>query len=502
MKNAQELLSGLLGLIRPAAYYGHTANLLMWDKETGMPKGAGPDRDEILGFVATKATETFIDPRIGETIENILSRRDELHPNQLRLIERIDAIYGRAKAVPLDLVRKWNETTSRAQRYWTEARARSDFSIFLPHLEEVLKLLRERAQSFGYKDHPYNAIVPDYEPGVDVAELQRILLPLREPLSGFVSQLTSVTPPDNSCLTGAFPTAEQMRLSRAIIKQMGFDFNIGRMDGVAGHPMTIPTGPKDTRFTTRFSPENLYAGLFASIHEGGHCLYCQGMDPIFDWLYIETGISMAIHESQSRMWENIVGRGMPFWRFFFPQVQTLFAPSFDGVTIEDFWRAVNVVRPSLIRIHADEVTYNLHILLRFELELALLSGDLKPADLPEAWNEKMEEYLGIRPENDAEGCLQDVHWSRGYFGYFPTYTLGNLLAAQLWETITDEIPDIEDEISQGNLNVLLEWLRSKVHHWGMAYTLPQLAEEVTGLPLDSSVWMEYILNKYSEVYGL
>jgi carboxypeptidase Taq len=451
--------------------------------------------------MATKATEAFIDPRIGELIE-VLLQQEELGVYWRRLLGRLSISYQRAKAVPLDLVQEWNEAVSEAKRYWLEAKRKSDFSIFLPHLKRILDLLNLRAQAWGYEGHPYNAITQDFEPGMTVAEVERILLPLRDPLVEFVGRLRDSTPPDASCLTGDFPVADQERLSKAILQQVGFDFNAGRIDAIPGHPMTIWIGAKDTRITTRFSRSDLGGGLFASIHEGGHSIYNQGADPVFDRLYTDTGVvSMAIHESQSRMYENLIGRGMPFWRFFFPQLQMLFL-SFNQVTLDDFWGAINVVKPSLIRIHADEVTYLLHILLRFELELAMLNGDLQPDDLPEAWNEKMEKYLGIRPENDAVGCLQDVHWSQGYVGYFPSYALGNLLAAQLWEVMAREIPDLEERISRGDFTTLLQWLREKVHRWGYSYTLPELAQEVTGRPLDSSAWLGYITDKFGQIYHL
>jgi carboxypeptidase Taq len=502
MRTAGQLWLELLELIKQAAKYQSAASLSRWDLETNMPKDAGPGRDQVFSLMATKATETFVDPRIGDLIAELRSREDELNNDQRRILGRIEEVHRRARAVPLDLVQEWNETTSRAQRFWQEARRTSNFLTFLPHLKEVLRLLKLKAQALGSEgQHPYDAIVSDFEPGTNIALLQETLLPLRQPLVELVGRVKDCGPLDTSCLTGTFPEAKQIQLSRAILQRLGFDFNAGRIDAVPGHPMTLWVGAKDTRITTRFSREDLGDGLFASIHEGGHGLYQQWTDPIFDWLFFDTGISMAIHESQSRMYENIVGRGMPFWRFFFPVLRTV-SSSFDQVTLDGFWRAINAVRPSLIRIHADEVTYPLHVLLRFELEQALLNDDLQPADLPEAWNQKMEEYLGIRPTNDAKGCLQDVHWSQGYIGYFPTYVLGTLLAAQLWETIVGEIPEIKEKFSHGDFAALLQWLREKVHRWGYSYTLPELALQATGRPLDPSVWLKYIGDKCAEVYNL
>ena len=501
MKETGQLWRELLEFTGQAAKYQSAANLLHWDLETNMPKDAGPGRDQVFSFIATKATEAFVDQRVGDLITELKSREGELDDDQNRLLVRIEETYRRAKVIPLDLVQKWNETTSRAQRYWQEAREVNDFSIFLPHLKEILELLKLKAQAWGYEGHPYNAIVPDFEPGTSVELLQGILLPLRKPLVELVGLIKNCKPLDTSCLTGTFPEAKQALLSEAILRRLGFNFDAGRIDSISGHPMTMGIGANDTRLTTRFSQENLGDGLFASIHEGGHGLYSQGIDPIFDEFYFETGISMGIHESQSRMYENIIGRGKPFWQFFFPLLQMIF-PSFNRVPLNEFWRAINAVKPSLIRIHADEATYPLHILLRFELESAMLSGDLQPADLSEAWNQKMVDYLGIQPTNDAMGCLQDVHWSIGYFGYFPSYVLGSLLSAQLQETIVSEIPDIKEKFSHGDFLSLLQWLRENVHQWGYSRTLPELALKVTGQPLDASFWLKYINDKCADIYKL
>jgi carboxypeptidase Taq len=501
MKGIDELMQELLDLLRQASYYGYTANLYIWNREVAMPKGAGPDLDKLYSLMATKSTEMLIAPRIGDVLEELQSRQSELDPNQVRIVQRLAEIYRRAKAVPLGLVQAWTEATSKAHRFWTQAKRESDFRIFLPHLETVLHLAQERARAFGFTDCVYDALVPDFEPGMTTAELQTILLPLRDPLSNLAQRIAQAEPINTACLTGNFPVERQMMTAMAALNWMGLDFERGRLDAVLGHPMTITLGPNDVRLTTRLDPNVFGPGFFAAIHEGGHVLYEQGKDSIFDWIYLDSGVSMAIHESQSRMWENLVARGLQFWNCFWPTLQAIM-PSFNQVEFEAFFEAINAVKPGFIRVQADEVTYNLHILLRFELELALLNNDLAPADLPGAWNDKMQEYLGITPPNDAQGCLQDIHWSQGYFGYFPTYALGNLMAAQLWNTIKREMPTLEDDLAMGNFATLLDWLRINVHAQGPAYTLREMAEETTGEGLGANHWLQYIAAKYSAIYEL
>jgi len=488
----------LLDLLKQAAIYGHTSSLLAWDVQTYMPKDAGPGRDEIFAFMATKAAENLQNPKIGDILAELVSDTE----SDQRFISRMTDIHQRTRAVPLDLVKALAEATSRAERKWREARKASSFAMFLPYLIEVFDLVRAKADAIGFVDHPYDALLPDFEPGMTTKMVKKTLLPLQQPLSKLVRLIGSKPPLENAFLKGYFPPERQLLLAEIMARRCGFNFDQGRLDQILGHPMTMTTGPMDTRITTRLFPQEIFPGLFAAIHETGHALYCQGMDPQFDWVFLDTGLSMAIHESQSRMFENIIGRSLSFWKFFFPTLQAMFTPSFDDVSVEQLWKAVNVVKPSLIRVEADEVTYNLHILLRMELEMAMLDRSLNPADLPEAWNAKMKEYLGICPDNDAAGCMQDIHWSHGYCGYFPTYALGNLLSAQLWATIKQKIPGLIDEIARGNLGSLLEWLRRNVHQWGPVYTLPELTQEITGQPLDPKIWLAYIKNKYAQVYNL
>ena len=501
MSEARRLLEKLLELVKRASKFGYAASLLRWDQLTKMPTEEAKGRAEIFATVKAEWFKLFTSDEIGETLEKLASRETELDPEEQAVIQRIRIIHHRSKAIPPDLFRAFSEAKSKAYSVWVEAREKSDFTLFRPALEEIVGFVRQFAELYGYDKNPYDALLPDYEPGITSDDLKRIIKPLREKLVPFVSLLTGQSnQPDETLLRGHFPEDLQRQLSLEALNVIGYNFNQGRLDTTA-HPFTTSVGPDDTRVTTHFLLGKLAPALFATLHEGGHALYDQGIDPLLKWLYLDTGYSHGIHESQSRMLENMVGRGFSFWRSFYPRLQGIF-PYYKTVPLENFYRAINIVRPSPIRIYADEVTYNLHIMLRFEIEEALLKGEIEVKDLPELWNTKMQEYLGILPENDAKGVLQDVHWSSGYFGYFPTYMLGNLYAAQLFATAKKGIMELEEEIAKGNLGSLLAWLRAKVHRFGLVREAPELLRELTGEGPSSKPWLEYIKDKFSRIYGI
>ncbi|MDP3093338.1 MAG: carboxypeptidase M32 [bacterium] len=492
----------LLLLLKEVAYYGHTLSLFDADRETMLPNNAGPGRDEIKAFMAGKAAEMFTRPEIGEVLAQLASVTD-LDPGRANLVRMIERGYTRAKAVPLHLVSALAKATSQAHRDWTQAKDRANFDVFLPSLRQVLNLAKERASALGSGHHPYDDLAPDFEPGITAEETKRVLFPLRQPLTDLVRRIAEAKPVDESCIQGFFAPDRQEIFSRLILARMGFDFGSGRLIAVPGHPMTITVGPNDIRLTTKIKPNDIKICLFGTMHEGGHGLYCQGAASDFDWLWFDIGglaYSMATHESQSRFWENVVGRSMAFWEYFFPFLKAIM-PEFQEVPLDAFWKAINASKPSLIRTEADEVTYGLHILLRFELELALLSGELDPADLPAAWNAKMKEYLGITPENDAVGCLQDVHWSVGYIGYFPSYLLGNLMTAMIRERMETDM-SLTAEIGSGKLLAVKAWLKDHIHDWGMAYEMPALVRSLTGEDLNPGPYLAYLEEKYSQVYNL
>lgn len=501
MSESERLFEKLLERVKTAAKFSYAASLLDWDQQTKMPDGGAEGRAEIFAAVKTEGFKLFTSDEIGEILKKLVGMEKKVDRQKQVLLKKIDVIYKRAKVIPPDLFRAFSKAQSKSYVVWVKAREKSDFRLFQPALEEVIKFTRQFAELYGYEKNPYDGLLPDYEPGLTTKDLKTIVNHMRKELVPFVRLLLEQpNKPDETLLQGNFSEDLQRQLSLEILKVIRYDFNRGRLD-TTPHPFTAPVGPDDVRVTTRFVTDNLAAALFATLHEGGHALYEQGKDLLLNWVYLDTGISFGIHESQSRMWDNIIGRSLPFWKFFYPKLQSIFS-RFKNVALDDFYRAVNAVRPSPIRGYADEVTYNLHIVLRFEIEEALLKGELEVSSLPEIWNEKMQEYLGVMPENDAKGVLQDVHWSQGYIGYFPTYMLGNLYAAQLFATAEREIPSLEDEIAGGNLNILQEWLRDKVHRFGLIREAPQLLQEVTGRSPTSEPWLDYIREKFSKIYRI
>jgi carboxypeptidase Taq len=489
--------------VREMGKLGAATALLHWDQQTYIPKKGHEGRAEVIGKLARMTFELLVSPQMAEFIEK-LDRpevKDDLSEQDRAMIRVLAKEHRRRKAIPPELYEQFIITTSKAQAVWQEARAKSDFAMFQSWLGRIVEFVRQFAELYGYKENPYDALIEDYEPGMTARELTEIIKNLREELVPFVQRLMEEGQrPRTDFLRGEFSVEKQEELTLRALRAMGYDFEAGRQDTTA-HPFTITIGPHDVRVTTRFVPHDPLSALFSSIHEGGHALYDQGLAPELRWTGLDEGASMGVHESQSRTWENLVGRSHPFWRFFYPTMQELF-PQFKDVPLEDFYRAVNRVEPSLIRVEADEVTYNLHIMLRFELEEALLNKRIEVKELPELWNEAMKKYLGVVPPDDANGVLQDVHWSGGMLGYFPSYMLGNLYAAQIFNTITEEIPNLEAKIAQGELLPLREWLKEKIHRHGRIYEPKKLLERVTGEGPNPRYFMHYITEKFSEIYEL
>ena len=499
MSEAEKLFKKLLDRVKVAAKFEYAARLLSWDQQTKMPDGGAEGRAEIFAAVKTEGFKRFTSDAVGKILKELAGMEEKLDVEKQALIQRISAIYQRSKTIPPDLFGAFSEAISKAYTIWVEAREKSDFALFQPALGKIIEFVRQFVELYGYEKNPYDALLPDYEPGLTTEDLRRIVSHLHKELVPLVrSLIEQPNKPDETLLQGHFPEDLQQQLSLQVLKAIGYDFNTGRLDTTA-HPFTTSVGPDDVRVTTNFVIDKMAPALLATVHEGGHALYDQGIDPLVKWLYLDVGYSHGMHESQSRMWENIVGRSLPFWKFFYPKLQKIFS-HYKVIALEDFYRAINTVKLSPIRIYADEVTYNLHIMLRFEIEEALLRGEIGIEDLPELWNAKMHEYLGIVPENDAKGVLQDVHWSEGYFGYFPTYMLGNLYAAQLFTAAKRKIANLEEEIAKGNLNLLLEWLRTKVHRFGLIREAPDLLKEVTGKGPTPEPWLDYVKEKFGDIY--
>ncbi|MCI0477812.1 MAG: carboxypeptidase M32, partial [Anaerolineales bacterium] len=383
---------------------------------------------------------------------------------------------------------------------WQKAKAASRFADFAPFLQRNLDLRRELAKCLGYTDRIYDPLLDQFEPGMKTAQVEAIFANVRKEIVPLVHAIgKKANAVDDKFLHQAFAEKKQWDLGIQAVKLMGYEFERGRQDR-APHPFTTTFAVDDVRITTRFLPKFFNAAFFATMHEGGHALYNQGTRAELERTTIGSAASLGVHESQSRMWENMVGRSRAFWKYFMPRAKKIFPRQLQGVSVEKMYRAVNRVQPSLIRVEADEVTYNLHIMLRFELENALLEERVAVNDLPEVWNAKMQEYLGVTPPDDAQGVLQDIHWSYGTFGYFPTYSLGNFFAAQLFDKITRDIPDLEAQFERGNLNVLLAWLRANIHTHGRKFTLDELANKVTGESLQTRSFVAYLKTKFGEIY--
>jgi carboxypeptidase Taq len=493
--------------LREAATLASVAALAGWDQETMMPPAAAPHRGEQVAMLSALVHERRTSPRMAELIAaceadpRVLG--DEAEAANLRAI-RHD--HERAVKLPTSLVRAFAEATTMAMHAWRDARERDDFAAFAPHLETVVRLTRERAACFGIPEggESYDALLEDYEPGMRTAELQRIFAGLRTELAPLIRAVAeSGRRPDTAFLRTTLAVERQQAFNRGVVEAMGFRFDAGRLD-VSAHPFCESMGPGDTRLTTRYREEEFASALHASMHEAGHGIYEQGLPKAerFGQPLAEAA-STGIHESQSRMWENFVGRGRPFLDWAIPQVRAATGDGrLDGLDADAAYRGFNVVEPTLVRIESDEATYNLHIMLRFDLERALLNGDLAVADLPGAWNERIRADLGLEVPDDRRGCLQDIHWSMGGIGYFPTYTLGNLYAGQLWATLRRALPELDDQLRRGEFAPLLGWLRANVHAHGRRYSAPELCQRITGAPLGHEALMDYLRAKLGEVYAL
>jgi carboxypeptidase Taq len=495
-----DLYETFLVAVREIGQLGTIEALLDWDSETFMPPNGLSIRAEQLALVASLAHQRRSDPRLGEMLAKLDGAATE--PAQVTNVREMRRLHERAVKIPTDLVRRIARVSTVAKSVWAKARAESNFTLFAPHLAELLDLKRQVADALGFPNGRYDALLDEYEPGMTTTQVARLFGELRGPLSDLVKQLAAAKrKPDSTILRRFFPRDAQERFARRLAGAIGLDFNAGRID-VSTHPFCTSLGSGDVRFTTRYNEDFFNPAVFGVLHEAGHALYEQGLDPAHSFTPMGHAVSLGIHESQSRLWENFIGRGRAFWEHFHADCQKAFPQALGSVSLDAFHAAINAVNPSPIRVEADEVTYNLHIILRFELEQAMLDGILAVKDVPAAWNAKLKELLGITPRNDAEGCLQDIHWAMGAFGYFPTYALGNLYAAQLYDALQRAVPDLADRIRRGDFSALLDWLRVNIHRLGQQYRSAELIEKVTGRPPGTVPFVQYIRAKYAPIYGL
>jgi carboxypeptidase Taq len=504
-RTKEQAYQELTDRVRKTALLESCASVLGWDEQTYMPPGGAEHRANQLSLLAGLCHERATAPEIGELLAEAERSKtsdddDSIEAANLREIRRD---YDRATKLPRRLVEELSHTCTLSQHAWVEARKKSEFGTFLPWLEKIVRLKREEAQCIGYgKGVPYDALLDAFEPGMTAAEVTRVFTPLRDQLVELIAAIRdSGRQPPREILTRSYPIEAQKEFSIAAAKQIGFNFDEGRLD-IAHHPFCSGFGPGDVRLTTRYNERHFPGAFFGTLHEAGHGIYEQGFDRSQFGLPAGTACSLGIHESQSRMWENFVGRSRAFWSHFFPKARQAFPEALSDVAPEDFYAAINDVQPSFIRVEADEATYNLHILLRFDLERPLIAGDLQPADVPGIWNETFTKYFGITPPDDAQGCLQDIHWSGGMIGYFPTYSLGNMYAAQLFEAAAADLGDLQAQFAKGEFAPLKDWLREKIHRQGRRLRAPRLVKQVTGAELSHEPLMRQLHGKFDELYGL
>jgi carboxypeptidase Taq len=479
----------------------NAASVLGWDQQVNMPSAGNEARGQQLATLSKIAQEKFISDEVGRLIEDLKQELNGTDTDEAALVRVAARNYDKARRVPPSFIAEQAVVTSRAFEAWMEARGKSDFSIFRPHLEKVVELVQKYISFFPPADHPYDTLLDDYERGMKTTEVQAIFDGLRPKQVELIKAITSAKQVKADFLYKKYNEKKLVDFGVDVITKFGYDWNRGRQDK-APHPFETAFSVNDVRITTRYEDDNPLATLFSTMHESGHAMYEQGIKPVYDRTPLSGGTSLAVHESQSRMWENLVGRSLPFWEHFYPALKNTFPSQLDGVGVKVFYKAINKVEPSLIRVNADEATYNLHIMLRLELEIGMVEGRIAVKDLPEIWNTKMQEYLGVTPPNDAKGVLQDIHWSGGSIGYFSTYALGNLVSAQLWEKINKDIRGLDDQIRKGNFSELLAWLRRNIHEHGQKYEPQELVERITGSKITPEPYVRYLTKKYSEIYGL
>ena len=499
LEELQEHLAGVKALAEAAA-------VLSWDQQTYMPPGGAEARASQLMALSRVIHQKMTGDETSRLLDRAERTADGADPDSeeaafLRVARRD---FSQATRVPEALVAERTRVTTLAHEAWAHARAANDWNAFAPWLTQILDLTRQQADHLGHGGERYDALLDQYEPGMTTAQVRAMFEAIKPDSVSLVRAIAAKGPGaiDDAVLRRDFDEEKQRQFGEKVVGRLGFDWNRGRQDK-AVHPFCTSFGIGDVRITTRFERNFLPAALFGSIHETGHALYEQGIGERYAGNVMADGTSLGFHESQSRLWENLVGRSRAFWECFYPDLRETFPEALEGVDVGAFYRAINKVAPSLIRVEADEVTYNLHILLRFEMEQDLLSGAVSVSDAPAAWNAKTEQYLGLTPPDDAQGILQDVHWSGGMIGYFPTYSVGNLLAVQLYDKADDDLGGrLSEQIASGEFAPLLGWLRENVHQWGRKYEPTELVRRVTGGPLDPAPYLKYLKAKFGAVYGV
>ncbi len=479
----------------------YAASVLGWDQQVNMPPLGAEARGNQLATMQHLIHVKSTTSELHDLLEDLTKSAKDLDPDsdEVRLIKVSRRLYEQAIKVPPEFTAEFARVTSMAFNAWQEARQEDDFSKFQPYLEKIVEMNQQYAEYFVPYDHVYDPLLDRFEPGMKMIEVKQIFDALRPQQVELIRAISEAPQVDDSFLHQHFDEQKQWDFGGEVITKFGYDWKRGRQDK-APHPFTTNFGVNDVRITTRVDGNFLNTALFGTMHECGHALYEMGITKDFERNALGGGASLGLHESQSRMYENLVGRSLSFWEFFYPRLQDLFPEQLSNVDLRTFYKGINKVAPSLIRVEADEATYNLHIMLRFEIEIALMDQTLAVKDLPEAWNSKMEDYLGVIPPNDALGVLQDIHWAGGMIGYFPTYALGNLVSVQLWEKINESLPNLDDQIRQGKFADLLDWLCVNIHSHGKKFEPQELVQRVTGSKINSAPYLHYLNKKFGNIY--
>ena len=498
-KSSADLYAAYKETTQKAADLNNASAVLGWDQEVYMPAKGFEVRGKQLATLASLAHEMLTSEAYGNQLQELAGRGD-LADDEKRNVELSLEDYNKNKKLSAAFVEAITQQTSASYNAWIQSRKENKFSIYAPELDKMIQLKKQQASMYGYESNPYDALLDEYEKGASVALLDRVFGDVKQQLPLLLDKIKTAQQVDDSFFLRNYPKQAQWDFSMDVLRAMGYDFEAGRQD-MSEHPFTTSFAPTDVRVTTRVDENNYSSLLWSSIHEGGHALYEQGL-PIEQYgLPLGAAASLGIHESQSRLWENNVGRGKQFWHHFYPKLQQYFPQQLNDVSVDAFYKGMNKVEPSLIRTEADEVTYHFHVMIRYEIEKGLMNGDLFTEDLPEAWNGLYNKYLGVSAQDDKTGVLQDVHWAHGSFGYFPTYSLGSFYAAQFYQQAVKEIPTLADDIANGRLLGLREWLRGKVHQYGRRYTSEELCKQITDTGLDFKVFMQYAHEKYAGMYG-
>ena len=499
MSDNENKLAEIKEYLKDIEYLNSAIGTLQWDSRVNIPKKGTAYRGEVLGYLSNHLYKLQTSDVLKGCIDYFSgNERDDVVKG---IVEKQKKEYDRTMKIPERRYREYVIAASNAEAAWEEAKAESDYSMFKPHLKKLIEFEREFIEYWGYSASRYDVLLDYFEPGITTEKLDSVFGELKDAILNLLDSIKgSNIKADPSFFNRQFPAAEQRGFGEYILRRMGFDFQAGRLD-TSVHPFTAELGNKDVRITTNYNEREFRTALFACIHEGGHAIYEQDIPDELKGTTLATGVSMGVHESQSRFYENIIGRSRPFWAFFFPEAKKRF-PQFRDVSLDDFYRGVNDVKPSLIRIEADELTYSLHIIIRYEIEKAIIEDGADLGELPALWNQKYKDYLGVEPANDAEGILQDVHWSGGDFGYFPSYALGNLYGAQFLGALKKDVPDLDIRIRQGELNVIHTWLKENIHKYGSIYKPEELIKTVTGEELTAKYYIDYINKKFGDIYEL